>query len=490
MNKHLKEAREFAENISQLSASINDAKYSLRRDEKANLYITYADGFVNKLPYIPFRPYQTELALEMFVNQKKRFLIERPRRSGKEVESWNLLLQSAVESPGLYLMIYPTNVRARGVLWDGAILMPDGTSVKFLDMIPSRLIANKNNQEMKIKLKNGSVIWILGSDIDPDKLRGTNPRGIVLAEFAFQDPRVFYILLPVLRQNNGWLLGQSTFDGMNHFWQLIENNKSDPLWYCRVDSIVTLVDENGKRYITDEMIEEDRRAGMPEYLIQQEYYGVVEINQETKYFAHAIKNIYENERIIPGLLIPGASVYSAFDIGINDCTAIVLFQVKRIDGYLKPVIIGYLENNNRDLAFYVQEIRRFCARINSPFKDHFIPHDGQKRDFNTGKNTIDFMRDMGENAFIVPRPSSKENTIEAMRRKLYLCDFNKENTQRLIDCLSNYSKEFDDKMGVYKNRPLHNWASHGVDAFQTMTLALDGDMILERPYEPVIYINQ
>ena len=70
-----------------------------------------------------------------------------------------------------------------------------------------------------------------------------------------------------------------------------------------------------------------------------------------------------------------------------------------------------------------------------------------------------------------------------------MCDFNKENTVRLIDCLSNYSKEFDDKMGTYKNRPLHNWASHGVDAFQTMTLALDADMISDRVYE-TIYYNQ
>lgn len=489
MNKYLKEAKQLASELIEITTTLDAARYQVSRDSKANMTITFEDGYIERLPYIPFRLYQEEMAVKLFLEGIKRILLERPRRSGKEVESWNVIIEGAVESPGLYMMVYPTNVRARAVLWDGAILMPDGQSIKFLDMIPPRLVQNINNQEMKVKLVNGSVIWIVGSDIDPNKLRGTNPRGIVYAEFAFQDPRVFWIMLPALRQNGGWLIGQSTFDGMNHFYQLIENNKDDPLWYCRVDSIVNLVDENGNRYITDEMIEEDRRGGMPEYLIQQEYYGEVQINQETKYFAHAIKAIYENDRLIPSLIVPGANVYSGFDIGINDCTAIVLFQVRRVDGYLKPLIIGYIENNNRDLAFYVMEIRRFCARYNLTFKDHFVPHDGQKRDFNTGKNTIDFMQEMGESAFIVPRPTSKENTIEAMRRKLYICDFNKENTQRLIDCLSNYSKEFDDKMGTYKNRPLHNWASHGVDAFQTMTLALDGDMISDRPYETVYYSN-
>jgi phage terminase large subunit len=487
MSKDLKLARKLADEILEIDVVLNEANYKLTRDEKAQLHIQFQDGHEDLLPYIPFRLYQQELAQRLFLDGMKRFLIERPRRSGKEVESWNILLEAAIENPGLYLMVYPTNVRAKAVLWDGAILMPNGKSVAFLDMIPARLKQQINNQEMKVKLVNGSVIWVLGSDIDPDKLRGTNPRGIVYSEFAYQDPRVFYIMLPALRQNGGWLIGQSTFDGMNHFYQLIENNKDDPLWYCRVDSIINLVDEQGNRYITDEMIEEDRRTGMPEYLIQQEYYGVVQINQETKYFAHALKAIFDSNRIVPELFIPGANVYSAFDIGINDCTAIVLFQLKWAESYLKPVVIGYIENNNRDLAFYIMEIRRFCARYNLPFKDHFVPHDGQKRDFNTGKNTIDFMRDMNENAFIVPKPVSKENAIEAMRRMLYLCSFNKENTQRLIDCLANYSKEFDDKMGTYKNRPLHNWASHGVDGFQTMTLALDADMVSAGKYETVYY---
>jgi len=413
------------------------------------------------------RSYQIPILDALENKGYKRVLAILPRRAGKDVTAFNYCIRYLLKNIAVCYYIFPTYSQGRKILWESLT----NTGQRILDYIPKEVIESMNSQEMKIKLVNGSVIWVVGSDIDPDKLRGTNPRGIVYAEFAFQDPRVFHVMLPALRQNGGWMLGQSTFDGMNHFYQLIENNKDNPLWYCRVDSITNLVDEDGNRYITDEMIEEDRRAGMPEYLIQQEYYGVVQVNQETKYFAHAIKNIFDNNRLIPELIIPQANVYSAFDIGINDCTAIILFQIKRVDNYMKPVIIGYLENNNRDLAFYVMEIRRHCARYNLPFKDHFLPHDGQKRDFNTGKNTIDFMREMGESAFIVPRPTSKENAIEAMRRRLYLCDFNKENTQRLIDCLSNYSKEFDDKMGKFKDNPVHDWSSHGCDAFRYMAVA-------------------
>ncbi len=485
MNKILKQIRSIVDDLSEEFADFQTSNYKCERDNNGNLFLKFDDGAIIKIPIIPFRNYQAEVANKIFIDKIKRLLLSRPRRSGKEVESWNIAIQSAAENAGVYLMVYPTNVRAKGVLWDGDITLKNGSSLKFLEMIPSRIIQSINNQEMKIKFINGSIIWVLGSDIDPDKLRGTNPRGIVFSEFAFQDPRVFNIMLPALRQNNGWLLAQSTFDGQNHFYHLIKKNQNNPKWYCRVDSIANLVDDDGNRYITDEMVQEDRDSGMPEYLIQQEYYGNVEINQETKYFAHAIKNIYDNDKIITSLFVPSGNVYSAFDIGINDCTAIILFQVKRVENYLKPIIVGYMENNNRDLKYYITEIRNFCNRYNLPFKHHFIPHDGQKRDWNTGKNTIDFLMEMGELGFIVPRPTSKENAIEAMRRKLYLCDFNQENTGRLIDCLSNYSKEFDDKMGIYKGRPVHNWASHGVDAFQTMTLALDGDMVVDRIYDVV-----
>ena len=67
-----------------------------------------------------------------------------------------------------------------------------------------------------------------------------------------------------------------------------------------------------------------------------------------------------------------------------------------------------------------------------------------------------------------------------------MTSFNEENTVRLIDCLSNYEKEFDDKMGKFKDTPVHDWSSHGVKSYQTMVLALDAEMINETTYD-VLY---
>lgn len=462
------------------------SKFISHRDEEGYLHLKYYNDSQIRIPIIPFRPHQEEAQTKLFVDGVKRIYVWRPRRSGKEVESWNFIVQSAIETPGLYLMIYPTNVRARMVLWDGAIVMPDGSSLRFLDMIPKKLLSRKpNDQDMTIKLTNGSVIHVLGSDIDPDKLRGVNARGAVFSEFAYSDPRVLHILMPVFRQNNGWIFIQTTPNGMNHAYRFMQEVKNNDKWFCRIDTVETIVDKDGNRYISDEMVDEDRKSGMPEWMIAQEYYCDVQVNQETLYFSREIDNLIKNDRIISELIIPNTKVFAFYDIGWNDSTAVSLVQM---DHRGNPNVIHYFEANNRTMSYYVQEARSFCNKHDLMLHSHYIPHDGQKRDWNTGKNTVDFGREMGENFIIVPKPSSKINAINQMRHMLYRTKFNKENTSRLIDCLSNYSKVYDEKNGIYKEEPLHDWSSHGVDSFQTMTLAIDGNLVNVTPME-IVYIN-
>ena len=176
----LSELSKLREEIQELDAS----EYQCERDENGNLSVIFFDDTVEHLPIIPLRPYQLAVQKALYLEGLNRFFLVRPRRAGKEVESWNMILQGAVEAAGLYMQIYPTNVRARIVLWEGSIILDDGSSLKFLDMIPKRLISAINNQDMSIRLINGSVIRVLGSDIDPDKLRGVNVRGAVFSEYA------------------------------------------------------------------------------------------------------------------------------------------------------------------------------------------------------------------------------------------------------------------------------------------------------------------
>ena len=48
------------------------------------------------LPLVSLRPYQKEIQDKLFQEGYKRFFLVRPRRAGKEMESWNLLIQGAL----------------------------------------------------------------------------------------------------------------------------------------------------------------------------------------------------------------------------------------------------------------------------------------------------------------------------------------------------------------------------------------------------------
>ena len=115
------------------------------------------------------RSFQIPLINALERDNKKRLLAVWPRRAGKDICAFNIIVRQAVKKVGLYLYLLPTATQARKIIWDG--IMIDGTAI--LDFIPPQLVENKNVQEMKIKLKNGSIIQLSGSD-NYDRLMGIN----------------------------------------------------------------------------------------------------------------------------------------------------------------------------------------------------------------------------------------------------------------------------------------------------------------------------
>lgn len=470
------------------SARLDKVKshYELYRDDLYNLHIKQAANDI-KLPIVNLRLYQLQVQKALFHEGIRRFFLVRPRRAGKEVESWSMLIQGAIERPGKYAIIYPSNVRARKVLWDGSILdLATDKSIPFRDMIPKEMRPKFREDEMTIKFRaNGSMIDVMGSDTAIDKLRGTNYLGVVFAEFAYADPRVYQIIGPALVQNKGWCILQTTFDGMNHAYRLMEQVKNDPSWFCCVDSVETLLDEKGERYITDEMVDQSRRDGLPEYMILQEYYSIVQLNQQSVYFATEINNAYEAKRIREFTPLPNKPVYSAWDIGFNDTNSIWLFQ---IDDQGNPYTIYYFEDSNKKMAWYVEKQNSWCARHGLFIKANFFPHDGKNANIQTGISNEKFGQDMGEVFISTPRIQTQMQGIELCRRMIYRTCFDTVNCARGIECLSSYSKEFDDKLNVWKDQPKHDWASHGSKAYQTLALAIENKLI-PMANSNIIYYN-
>ena len=153
---------------------------------------------------IPFnftpREYQKPLINAMATGIKRAVCVWH-RRAGKDKTAINYTIKEMLKRVGIYYYFLPTYQQGKKVIWDGI----DGSGFKTMDHFPKEIIKKKNEAEMKIELKNGSLFQMVGTD-NYDAIRGTNPVGCVFSEYSFQDPQVWDLIRPILRENGGWAI--------------------------------------------------------------------------------------------------------------------------------------------------------------------------------------------------------------------------------------------------------------------------------------------
>lgn len=188
------------------------------------------------------------------------------------------------------------------------------------------------------------------------------------------------------------------------------------------------------------------------------------------YFAEAISDAYATNRCLYSPLYDGLlPVYVAMDIGVNDLTVIVFFQVAH--GEIR--VIDYYEDKNKGLDFYAKFLLQ-----DKKFLYHtiFLPHDSAKRDPLDTSNTYerDFRRLFsGTNtAFHVLKRMDKQLSISHAKIMMARCVFNVSKTKTFLDQLAKYRKKWNESLGRYMEEPYHNEASNYADCFQYMTQAV------------------
>lgn len=413
------------------------------------------------------RPYQLA-ACDAFENKGyKKMLLIFPRRSGKDLMVFNLMIRQAVRRIGVYMYCLPTFKQAKLVIWDS--ITNDGS--RFLDYIPQELVKGMNSQELKITLINGSIIQLIGSDSYDSSLVGTNPIMVVFSEFALADPQAFHLVRPILNANGGSLIIVSTPRGKNTLWELYNiavNNPED--WFCQRLGL------NDTQHIPIELIEQDINEGLvsPD-LVQQEYYCSFECGAEGSYYAKYIDKMRVSGQIGVVGWEPSHKVSTAWDIGVRDSTCIIFFQ--RIGQTIR--VIDCYEKNKEGLEHYVKVVE------NKPYSydRHWAPHDIAVREFGTGLTRLEKAKALGINfeKRINPKDGSASSAlpavsisdgIEAVRSSFSKMWIDEERCKSLIKSLENYRQEWDEKRKVYRDSPLHDNSSHFADAFRYLVLSL------------------
>jgi hypothetical protein len=179
------------------------------------------------------------------------------------------------------------------------------------------------------------------------------------------------------------------------------------------------------------------------------------------YFLLEFNDIYAQKRITNVPYNKGVPVQTWWDLGMSDMMCIWFTQT--IGGAIH--VINYYENSGHGMKHYVDELRK----REYSYGGHYGPHDLEVRELmGDGKSRVDKAREWGIHFTVVPRIENKHDAIDLARDALGLCVFDEANCELGISRLKNYKRDWDQRLGRYKDTPLHDINSNGADAFMTM----------------------
>ena len=391
------------------------------------------------------------------------------RRAGKDLLSVNWCVTAALKRRGLYWHLLPTYNQGRKIVWDGMTKAGRG----FLEHFPKELWASVNNTDMRLELKNGSIYQVVGTD-NVDRLVGSNPIGVIFSEFSLQDPRAWDLVRPILAENGGWAVFIYTARGRNHGYDLFNMASRNDKWFCQRLS----VDDTSA--VPAEAIEDERNAGMPEELIQQEFFCSFDAPLVGSYYGSLMAKALAEERIKEVPHEPRLEVHTAWDLGMGDSTAIIFFQ--QFGNEYR--IIDYYENQGEGIPHYVKVVRE----KDYIYGKHIAPHDIKVREMGTGKSRFEVARDLGLRFHVCPHVLI-EDGIEAARSIIPRCYFDEKRCTTLVEALRQYRKDYDEKRKVYRDKPLHDWTSHAADAFRYLALGTR-DLTIDKRKLPTFADNE
>ena len=400
------------------------------------------------------RPYQLPI-LKALDGGATRAVAVWHRRAGKEKTLLNYTAKKTVERIGAYFYLFPTYAQAKKAIWDGR----DRDGFPFMGHFPPQWVKRKHEQELKIECMNGSIFQLIGTD-NIDAIMSTNPIGCVFAEYSLQDPRAWDYLRPILTENGGWAAFDFTPRGKNHGYALYQLARKlmedgDPRWFAQK----LTVEDTG--VVSQADIERERREGMDEELIQQEYYCSFEGVQVGAYYGREMAAAQAAGRICGVPYYPELPVHTWWDLGIDDAMAIWFTQ----DVGREVHAIDYYENAGEGLPHYARVLRE----RGYTYGTHNAPHDIQVRELGSGKSRLETAAALGIKFEIVPNIALQDG-IDAARLFIARVWFDRDKTERGRNALVSYHKTWDEKRKMFLAQPYHDWSSNGADGFRYLAV--------------------
>lgn len=393
---------------------------------------------MSQLVYVPRKQFIS------FHNREQRWAcLTTHRRAGKTVALANDLvygtLQCPLRKPQL-AYIGPTFTQAKRIAWQ-----------YLKDYAEQYLSRPPQESELKLTLKNEGTIHVLGAD-NADSLRGMYLDGTVNDEYALWRPSVFsQVIRPALSDRNGWSVFASTPRGKNLHYDIDKEAQKSSEWF----HLTLKASESG---IIDPRELEDLRRSMDPEEFAQEYECSFDAALKGAIYAGEVDLLFSEGRIRTGLYDPNLETHCVFDLGFTDATVVIWFQISPTTGERR--IVRVRATSGVDIFHHIAAIHDFPGEVG----EIWLPHDARAKNLQTGKSVVEQFLSEGLRPKIVPNHKIRDR-IAATRRVFPSVVIDPDDTGELIEALKSYRREWNEDLGMFTERPVHDWSSHYADCF-------------------------
>jgi len=401
------------------------------------------------------RPYQQPLHSAMIGGTKRAIEIAH-RRWGKDEIALTVTCELAHKRVGSYWHCLPEFAQARKAIWT-AVNAHTGKRRVF-ESFPESVIESMNDQEMFIRFKNGSTWQMIGSD-RYDSTVGAGVAGITYSEWALANPSAWAYHRPMVEENNGWAMFITTPRGNNHARTMYDHARQHPeTWFAEISNAEdtgALSPSQLKESLEEYISLYGSDLGKAQY--EQEYLCSFNAAVMGSFYGSELTRAETDKRITTVPWQRGHQVITAWDLGWTDSTAIWFAQIIGQEIHL----IDYYEANGQGLDHYADVLKEKGYN----YKQHLLPHDVDQHELGSGKSRASTLRALGINPTVVPVHKVFDG-VNAARMIMDRCWFDEQKCARGLDALRMYRREWDDRLKVFRGNPLHDWTSHGADAFR------------------------
>jgi phage terminase large subunit len=401
------------------------------------------------LPFAP-RPWQRPL----IDDRAPRIVAVVHRRAGKSTGlMWRGLKRALTDKKPLPRVVH---ILPYGVMWSRTGLWDQLT--RAADAIPG---ATVRRSEMLVRLPNGGIYQAGGAD-NPDSWRGGYADECIIDEADDTPPSLVPLVIePMLADRDGTLVRSGTPKGRGVLQaaydraRITEGHSAYLLDYTKTGALSA--EAIGR--LRTEMSEEE---------FAQELECSFNAPNSGSYYGKLMDEAERAGRITSVPHDPALKVWTAWDLGVDDSTAIWCCQITRGGEWR---LIDYIEDSGVGLDHYV----RLLQQRPYVYEKHLLPHDAKVRELGSGKARTETLHSLGVNPTRIVRQHSVADGINAVRLVLPRAWFDAERCAKGINALRHYRREWAEAAQTWRSSPVHDHASHGADAARYLCLGARED---------------